>query len=248
MLKIYKHIIKSISKGEKLFAVLIDPENVDINTIPLFVSSLNKSLATHIFVGGSTVEPEATDRLVIEIKKYTNLPVVLFPGDTNQLSDNADAILLLSLLSGRNPDYIIGKHIQAAQKLIESKLEIIPTGYLLIESGNETAVERVTKTKPLSRQNIQLIVDTAIAGELLGMKSIYLEAGSGAITPVSSKIISAVKEKISIPLIVGGGIKNKQQLFDAYSAGANIVVIGNAFEIPNTFLDELNKLHCESDS
>ena len=143
------------------------------------------------------------------------------------------------LISGDNPDYLIGKHIKAVSKLRDSSLEVIPTGYILIENGKQTSVEKVTQTKPLSRENAQIIVDTAKAGALLGMKLMYLEAGSGALEPVPNEIISFVKQELNIPLIVGGGIRSKQQLNEAYDSGADLVVIGTAFENDEAFFEEL---------
>ena len=237
--KIYQSINNSILKGEKLLAVLIDPDKMSIEMASNFISKVNNSKATHIFVGGSTVEDSATEKLVSEIKKQTRIPIVLFPGDVSQITNQADALLFLSLISGRNPEYLIEKHIASVSKLRKMHLEVIPTGYILIESGHKTAVQRVTKTEPLSRNNIQQIVDTAKAGELLGMKLIYLEAGSGAFHPISSEIIKSVKKEISIPLIVGGGIRTKEQLLLAYNSGADLVVIGTAFEDDESFFEEL---------
>ncbi len=241
MKAIYQNILTSCSKGEKLLAVLIDPDKFHLIHAKRFLSKVNESIATHIFVGGSDVVIDATEKLIIEVKKSTNLPVILFPGDVTQISNEADAILFLSLVSGNNPDYLIGKHIEAVPKLRETTLEVISTGYLLIENGKETAVERVTKTKPLSRNNIQHIVDSAKAGELLGMKLVYLEAGSGATHPIPAEIIRKVKHELSIPLIVGGGIRSIHQLNEAYLAGADLVVIGNAFEDNELFFDDLKK-------
>ncbi len=238
-MSIYTNIQASILKGEKLLAVLIDPDKFSLKHTKVFIEKTNASIVTHIFVGGSTVEEHKTDVLVNHIQKFTNLPIVLFPGDVCQISDKANALLFLSLLSGRNAEYLIGKHVQAISKIKKTSLEIISTGYLLIESGHETAVEKVTQTKPISRNNIQNIVDTAIAGELLGMKLIYLEAGSGAKTYLNAEIITAVKEEINIPLIVGGGIRNKKQLENAYHSGADLVVIGTAFEKDELFFDTL---------
>ena len=241
MKAVYNNILNSISKGEKLLAVLIDPDKMKLEGLSGFMQKLNQSIATHVFVGGSTVEDEATETLVIEIKKQTSLPIVLFPGDVTQITNHADALLFLSLISGTNPDYLISKHITAVSTLRSSNLEVIPTGYILIENGNQTSVERVSKTIPLSRQNMQQIVDTAKAGELLGMQLIYLEAGSGALHPVPSQIISFVKQELHIPLIVGGGIRSKKQLDDAYNSGADLVVIGTAFEDDDSFFDKLKK-------
>lgn len=239
MKNFYPNILKSIA--QKSLAVLIDPDKMDINNLRSFCKKLNASIATHIFVGGSTVAEDVTGKLVIQLKKHTTLPIVLFPGDITQITNHADAILFLSLISGRNPDYLIGKHVESVSKLKQTTLEIIPTGYILIENGTETAVQSVTQTQPLSKTNIQNIVDTAKAGEWLGMQLVYLEAGSGAIEPVDSEIIKRVKNELNIPIIVGGGIKTKEQLENAYQCGADLVVIGTAFENDMSFFDELKK-------
>ncbi|MEZ4793520.1 MAG: geranylgeranylglyceryl/heptaprenylglyceryl phosphate synthase [Gelidibacter sp.] len=237
----YQNILDSIQNKEKLLAVLIDPEKIEINKVCKFIQKVNTSIATHIFVGGSTVPEKITEVLVAEIKKHTNLPLLLFPGDVTQITDKADALLFLSLISGRNPEYLIGKHVASVSKLSKMHLEVLPTGYILIENGKKTSVQKVTETLPMSRNDIQKIADTAKAGELLGMKLIYLEAGSGALHPVSKEIISAVKHDLNIPLIVGGGIRSKQQLEAAYNSGADLVVIGTAFEADESFFDELKK-------
>ncbi|MBN4070461.1 geranylgeranylglyceryl/heptaprenylglyceryl phosphate synthase [Olleya sp. AH-315-F22] len=239
MSSIYQNILTSISKAEKLLAVLIDPDKMDLEHLKSFIKKVNNSIITHVFVGGSTVKKEETDALVSEIKILTNLPIVLFPGDIIQITDKADAILFLSLISGRNPEYLIGKHVEAISTLKSINLEVIPTGYILIENGKATSVQKVTGTQPMLRNNIQHVVDTAIAGEFLGMKLIYLEAGSGATHPIETKMISEVKKELSIPLIVGGGIKTKQQLDGAYNSGADLVVIGTAFEEDESFFNEL---------
>lgn len=239
MISIYQNIIKSVSAKEKLLAVLIDPDKfVVTNTIP-FIDKVNDSVATHVFVGGSTVDKNTTEVLVSEIKKHTTLPIILFPGDVTQITGKADALLFLSLISGRHPEYLIGKHVEAVSKLKQTNLEVIPTGYILIESGKATAVEKVTKTKPIPRIDIQNIVDTASAGQLLGMNLIYLEAGSGAEMPLTTNIISQVKAVLHIPLIVGGGVRNKAQLEAIYDAGADVVVIGTAFEEDESFFEQI---------
>lgn len=239
MRNIYLTILKSISVNKKLLAVLIDPDKFAIEKVSEFIEKVNQSVATHVFVGGSRVNEQGTEAVVIEIKKYTKLPIILFPGDVNQITDKADALLFLSLISGRNPEYLIGQHVKAISKLRNTDLEIISTGYLLIENGKKTAVEEVTESNPMPVKITQDIVDTAIAGELLGMKLIYLEAGSGAKTPVTDQIISCVKQQLNIPLVVGGGIRNKEQLVNAYRAGADLVVIGTAFEEDESFFKEL---------
>ena len=238
---VYNNILDAISREEKLLAVLIDPDKMTTETVSKSIKNINQSIATHVFVGGSTVDLNATDILVSEIKKYTNLPIVLFPGDVTQITNHADALLFLSLISGNNPEYLIGKHVKAVSKLKNSNLEVIPTGYILIENGKQTSVERVTQTTPMSRDNVKLIIETAKAGEFLGMQLMYLEAGSGALHPVPIEIINFVKQELKIPLIVGGGIRSKEQLENAYNAGANVVVIGTAFEEDDTFFDTLKK-------
>lgn len=239
MKSIYQDILDSISQKKKLLAVLIDPDKMKLEGLSGFMLKLNNSKATHVFVGGSTVEEHVTESLVSEIKNHTNSPVIIFPGDVNQITESADALLFLSLISGRNPDYLIGKHIEAVSKLRQKHLEVIPTGYLLIENGKVTSVQKVTETIPMSRDNVQAIVDTAKAGELLGMKLIYLEAGSGATHPIGDNIVFSVKQDIDIPLIVGGGIRNKAQLDKAYQFGADMVVIGTAFEEDASLFNEL---------
>lgn len=241
MKDIYNNILKLVSEDQKGLAVLIDPDKIERHAVAAFIQKINQSIATHIFVGGSTVEENTTGIIVSEIKKHTTLPLVLFPGDVTQITNTADALLFLSLISGNNSDYLIGKHIKAVSKLKHANLEVIPTGYILIENGKETSVERVTQTKPLPILDIQKIVDTAMAGELLGMKLIYLEAGSGALHPVPSEIIKLVKREVKIPIIVGGGIKNKLQLETAYESGADLVVIGTAFENDESFFYDIKK-------
>ena len=239
MKDLYQNINSAITQGKKLLAVLIDPDKMTVETVGDFIKEVNQSKATHIFVGGSLVEAEKTNDLVTEIKKHTILPIILFPGDVSQITPEADGILFLSLVSGRHPDYLIGKHIEAVSKLRHANIEVIPTGYLLIENGKMTSVQKVTGTLPIKRENIQEIIDTAKASELLGMKLVYLEAGSGATHPVNSEIITSVKKELDIPLIVGGGIRTLEQLELAYESGADLVVIGTAFEKDETFLNQL---------
>lgn len=237
--KIYQELMSSVSKKDRLLAVLIDPDRMAVPQVSGFFDKVEGSSITHVFVGGSTVEEHKTDILLQELRRCTHLPLVIFPGDVSQLSPHADGVLFLSLVSGRNPDFLIGKQVEAVSVLRSMALEIIPTGYLLIENGKETAVERVSHTRPLTRKNIQMIVDTAKAAELLGMKCIYLEAGSGAVEPVSPEIINAVKKELEIPLIVGGGIQTKAQMDNAYNCGADLVVIGTAFERNDAFFEEI---------
>jgi len=243
MRSIYKNICASIKNKQRLLAVLIDPDKTSVNKVSDFIDKINHSIATHIFVGGSIVDDNQTDALIKEIKRVTKLPIVLFPGDITQISNKADALLFLSLISGRNPEYLIGKHVDSVSKLKSTNLEVIPTGYVLVENGKQTSVERVTHTKPISRDNSEYIVNTAKAGELLGMKLIYLEAGSGALEPITSDIFRSVKSELSIPLIVGGGIRTIGQLENAYNSGADLVVIGTALEEDDSFFEQLKQEH-----
>ncbi|MEZ4779819.1 MAG: geranylgeranylglyceryl/heptaprenylglyceryl phosphate synthase [Flavobacteriaceae bacterium] len=226
---IYNSFSEAVSLHKKLLAILIDPEKFEIQNVAAFLRKLPVE-TTHLFVGGSTVADGMTEILVKSLKLYTAKPIILFPGDVSQITNAADGLLFLSLLSGRNPEYLIGQQVKAVSKLRDTSLEIIPTGYILIDGENTSAVARVTQTKPLPQDDIQTIVDTAKAGELMGAKLMYLEAGSGAKIPVSSEIISAVKKELNIPLIVGGGIKTKEQIIAAYGAGATMIVMGTAFE------------------
>ncbi len=229
MQAIYNTITTAQKTGKRLFAVLIDPEKCIGAVLDDVIATANKAKPDFIFVGGSQLQ-NSVDKTVVHIKSLTTIPVVLFPGNAFQLTNKADALLLLSLISGRNAEWLIGQHVQAAKAIQESALETISTGYILIDGGNTTAVERVSKTKPLQHDAIDEVVSTALAGELLGNKLIYLEAGSGAQNPVPTSLIKAVKESIHIPLIVGGGLTSTDAIKQAYEAGADIVVVGNYLE------------------
>ncbi len=230
MKNIYNQILKSKVENEKLLAILLDPDKIVLNNLEILIEKINQSPATHIFIGGSLVENNILDELISKIKEDCDLPIILFPGNPSQISDQADAILFLSLISGRNPDFLIEHQVKAVPILKQTELEIISTGYILIESGTETAVERVSKTKPLDRNNHDLVLATAQAGEMLGHKLIYLEAGSGAKQAVPTEMIKLVSQNIEIPLIVGGGIVDLRGIQKAFDSGADLVVIGTAFE------------------
>ena len=238
MTNIYNDILKAKSENTKLLAILLDPDKIVWENLSVLISKINHSPASHIFIGGSLVITNRISELIIHLKQKTTLPIVLFPGNPTQISNEADAILFLMLISGRNPDYLIEQQVKAAPILKKTNLEIISTGYILIESGNQTAVERVSKTKPLDRNNINYVIQTAQAGEMLGHKLIYLEAGSGAKQAVSLKMIKKISQNIGIPLVVGGGIVDLQQIKDSYNSGANLVVIGTAFENDMNFFNQ----------
>ncbi len=238
---IYKKILSAKKKGEKLLAVLLDPDKLDLIQVSETFIKINQSQVDFIFIGGSTVKNGITDKFVKEVKKNTTIPLVLFPGDFSQITNKADAILFLTLLSGRNPEYLIEQQIKSVPFLQNSNLEIIPTGYILVDGGVETAVQRVSNTQPISQKKINKITQTACAGMYLGNKLIYLEAGSGAKNSVKPEVVKAVKENINIPLIVGGGIRTKEQLEETYKNGADLVVVGTAFEENNKILNKILK-------
>lgn len=224
-----------------MLAILLDPEKVDLELISDSMAKISNSEVDFIFVGGSTVEEGVTQKLVKRLKQLTSIPIVLFPGHFSQISSQADAILFLSLISGRNPEYLINQHVKAVPLIKKSGLEVIPTGYILIDGGKETAVQKISETLPLSPEEVQEITDTACAGMYMGKKIIYLEAGSGALNPVQATVIRAVRKNIDIPLIVGGGIRSEEELIQAYQSGADLVVIGTAFEENNEILAKIKK-------
>ncbi|MFP4366717.1 MAG: geranylgeranylglyceryl/heptaprenylglyceryl phosphate synthase [Bacteroidales bacterium] len=237
---IYQSILE-LSGKKKMLALLIDPEETGVEKVPRLLKHACDAGVSFILVGGSLVN-HPIDAFVNNIREHSSLPVILFPGNPNQLTGNADGLLLLSLISGRNPEFLIGNHVVAAQFLRRSSLEIIPTGYMLIENGNASSAEYISNTKPLPRNKSEIAISTAIAGELLGLKLIYIEGGSGACGIVPPGLISAVKENISIPLIVGGGIRTSEELLKVFDAGADIAVIGNAIEHNPELLEEFSKV------
>jgi putative glycerol-1-phosphate prenyltransferase len=213
---------------KKQIAILIDPDKVHITLLKQLVQAT--AVADFYFVGGSFLSENTTEKIILELKKLTPKPVIIFPGNGLQICRYADAILLLSLISGRNPELLIGQHIQFASILKNSELEIIPTGYILIDGGKPTSVSYISNTTPIPNNKPEIAAATALAGTQLGLQCIYLEAGSGAEIPVYPETIKMVKQQIQIPLVVGGGIKSKAQIRQAFDAGADIVVIGNALE------------------
>ena len=229
-MKIYDRICDSIGKGKKLFAVLIDPEDIEFASFARLVDQANQAHVDLFLLGGSTVTNDNMNELIAHIKQYSTIPCLIFPGDVSQIDASADALMFLSLISGRNPEYLIGKHVEAAAKLKDMDLEVIPCGYILIESGNLTSVQYVSQTLPIPRERTELAVSTAIAGQLLGMRMIYLEAGSGAKDSVPTEMVREIKKNMDIPLFVGGGLRTEEQIKNVMDAGADIIVIGNAFE------------------
>lgn len=237
MKNLYQNILQAKAKNQKLLAILIDPDKIELENISLLAQKIKKSPASHIFIGGSVVSNNIIDPLIFKLRLSIQLPIIIFPGNPSQISAEADGILFLMLLSGRNADYLIEHQIQAVPLLEKTNLEIISTGYILIESGSETAVERVSQTQPLSRSNADYAAQTAKAGVFIGNKLIYLEAGSGAKLPVPLEMIKKVSETVNVPLIVGGGIPSQKEINKAYEAGADMVVIGTAFENDMNFFN-----------
>lgn len=217
-------------KTRKKLAVLVDPDKPSDAQILSIVEKANAADVDFFFVGGSLLVTDSLDHCIKIIKEHSNIPVLIFPGNSLQISKYCDGFLLLSLISGRNPEMLIGRHVIAAPYLKLYGNEIIPTGYMLIDSGKATSVSYMSDTTPIPHDKDDIAMCTAIAGEMLGLKLIYLEAGSGALMPVSTSMISKVSQMINIPLIVGGGIKTPEMAADAVKAGADIIVIGTAFE------------------
>lgn len=233
---IYEKIALKYKQGKKQFAVLIDPEKSDEKHLISLVKEVNDSSVDFILLGGSTGD-KAADEVLKLLRASTDKNIVLFPGNVSHLTKGVDAVLFLSLISGRNADYLIENHVVAAP-LLEDQ-EVIPVGYILIEGGRRSSTERVSQTAPMKIDDIPKIVNTAKAGQLLGNKMIYLEAGSGACQSLPSAIISAVKAVLSVPLVVGGGVKTAPDVQRIYEAGADIVVVGNALEDNPHLLSQL---------
>lgn len=229
------------SSGKKTFALLIDPDKFPHDNIIKIVTAIEAAQPDLILVGGSLVMNKV-EAVVEVLKKSLTIPVILFPGSLMQLTPKADGILFLSLISGRNPELLIGSHVAAAPFLKESGMEVISTGYILVEGGTTTSVEYMSQTKPIPASKTEIAVATALAGEMLGQKLIYLEAGSGALNHVPVQMITAVKKNISIPLIVGGGLNTLQKIEDACKAGADIIVVGNAFEKDLSLLHDFERI------
>jgi phosphoglycerol geranylgeranyltransferase len=231
--KVLDYILQSQKKRKKLIALLIDPDKFSKKH---YGKVFQKNHFDLVLVGGSLITHGDLEDTVSSIKSLVKkIPVVIFPGDEFQISKKADAILFLSLISGRNADLLIGKHVLAAPKIKQAQIESISTGYILVESGKLTTVSYITQTLPIPSNKPEIAAATAIAGEMLGMKLIYLEAGSGADNIINQKIIKAVRSQITIPLIVGGGIESKEQINQHFDSGADLVVVGTHFEKNDTF-------------
>ncbi len=229
-------VYNKISEKTGQIAILIDPEKSDNGAVLLnLLKNASSCGVDYLFIGGSTVTKIEFENTINFIKANSVIPIVIFPGGSHQISDKADAILYLSLLSGRNPDYLIGHHIQSANEIIKLDIEIISTGYILIDGGTISSVANVSKTKPIPRDQVEIAKNTAIAGVLQGKKIIYFDAGSGAKQIVPTEIIKEVIF-MGIPIIIGGGVKSIEQLVELKNSGVNVIVIGNHIEENMDFL------------
>jgi phosphoglycerol geranylgeranyltransferase len=238
---LYNKLLQNKARGYKSFAVLLDPDKLDEESCIKLVNLGIESKIDYFFVGGSLLTNYNLSSLIKIIKENSQIPVILFPGSYLQIDDSADAILLLSLISGRNPDYLIGQHVTAAPILKKGKLEILPTGYMLIDCGKQTTVSYISNTTPIPHDKPSIAVCTAMAGEMLGLKLLYIDGGSGAQMPVNLKMIAEVRKSVEIPIIVGGGINTPKKALDALSAGADLVVIGNGIEKDANLLIEVSE-------
>ena len=227
-------------QGKKSIAVLVDPDKAtDSAQLHHLINLANENCVDYFLVGGSLVTTTNLSDVIQHIKSNVSIPVILFPGNSIQIDPSADGILFLSLISGRNPELLIGQHVIAAPILKNTKLEVIPTGYILINSGKTTSVAYISNTTPIPEDKYSIAACTAMAGEMLGLRLMYLDGGSGAERSINAKMISTVRKSINCPLIVGGGIDTAQKAFDALEAGADMIVIGNALEKDPDLLNDI---------
>ncbi len=242
--ELYQKMLSDKAKGKKSFAVLLDPDVEDANHCRKLVRIAEESKVDYFFVGGSLITQDNLGMIVRIVRENSTIPIVIFPGNNFPIDANADAMLFLSLISGRNADLLIGQHVIAAPILKRSNLEILSTGYMLVDGGKQTSVSYITNTTPLPADKPAIAACTAMAGEMLGLKLIFMDAGSGAQNPISPKMIGAVSRSVQIPLIIGGGINTKEKAIDALNAGADIIVIGNGIEKNmNLLIEVADKIH-----
>ncbi len=236
---VYAGLLEARRRGEKRLAALLDPDKSRLSHLHQTVELAAEAGVHYLFVGGSLVVNDMLDAVLSDVRQRCGAPIVLFPGNSFQLSYRADALLLLSLISGRNAELLIGQHVIAAPFLRQSPLEIISTGYMLVDGGVVSSVQYMSNTRPIPANKPDIAVCTAMAGEMLGLKTIFLDAGSGALQPVSAAMIEAVRGAVEVPLIVGGGIRTPEQAAADWRAGADVVVVGTAIEQQPGCLREL---------
>jgi phosphoglycerol geranylgeranyltransferase len=236
---VYQSILEKKKSGKKSFAVLIDPDNVTSSALDELVQLAVTSKTDYFLVGGSLVVTNRLDECILRIKEQTNIPVLLFPGSPSQISKHADALLYLSLISGRNPELLIGQHVISAPFVKQSGLEIISTGYMVIDGGAPTTVSYISNAAPIPADKSGIAMCTAMAGEMLGHKLIYMDAGSGAKKPITEEMIHTVSSHIETPLIIGGGIRDAEKAYLNCKAGADVIVIGNAIEKDASLIKEM---------
>lgn len=236
----YQQITQRKRAGKKSFAVLIDPDKVNASNIEELVRRSIDAHVDYFFVGGSLVISTHLDECIQQIKAACNIPVILFPGSPSQVSKFADALLYLSLISGRNPELLIGQHVISAPFVKKSGLEIMPTGYMVIDGGAPTTVSYISNATPIPADKSEIAMCTAMAGEMLGMQLIYMDAGSGAKQPITEQMIENVSKHIQVPLIVGGGILEPEKAYLNCKAGADIIVVGNAIEKDPSLIKEIS--------
>jgi putative glycerol-1-phosphate prenyltransferase len=237
---ITQNLQQSCQQKRRQFAVLIDPDEVDAYRLQQLVQTAVDSGVDYFFVGGSLVVGSDMEDTIRFLKTHTTIPVVIFPGSIQQVHPSADALLFLSLISGRNPELLIGNQVLAAPYIRKSGLEAIPTGYILVDGGAPTTVSYISNTNPIPHDKKEIAVSTALAGEMLGMKVIYMDAGSGARRHISADMIKAVSTVITVPLIVGGGIRTPESAYELSSAGADVIVVGNAIEKDPSLIREIS--------
>jgi phosphoglycerol geranylgeranyltransferase len=241
---IYNTICDLKAKNKKAFAVLIDPDKLDESALDRTIQLAKEAMVDFFFIGGSLVVTNTLDAFTTKIKSKCDIPVVLFPGSPDQITSKADALLYLSLISGRNSELLIGQHVISAASVKQSGLEIIPVGYMLIDGGTPTTVSYISNTNPIPSNKKDIAVCTAMAGEMLGLKVIYMDAGSGAQRAIPQEMIAQVSKHIDIPLIIGGGITTPQKAMENCKAGADIIVVGNAIEKdPQLIIDIAAAVH-----
>ncbi len=240
MTSIYSRIEKQRKEGKKSLAVLVDPDKTTPEQCIDLGREASDCQVDYFFIGSSILTQDHLRDCLQALKKTSTIPLVLFPGNIMQVSNEADAILFLSLISGRNPELLIGNHVLIAPLIKAGNLEVIPTGYMLIDSGAPTSASYMSQTFPIPHDKNDIAECTAMAGELLGLRSIYLDAGSGARFPVSVSMVSSVRKAVDLPLIVGGGIKTVEKALELCQAGADIIVVGNALESQSGLMAELS--------